>query len=153
MLSSLGFLFSALLIKKLLLRVFARTMSTMLRSGVNIMDGLEIVARTSGNKVIEKGLVLAREKIARGEMLSEALKDNPVYPPLVIEMIAAGEKTGGLDEMLEKVAEFYEEEVDAAVEALTTMMEPIMLLLIGGMIGTIVIALYLPIFKLGQTVH
>ncbi len=141
------------LIKKTAVARFARTMSTMLRSGVNIMDGLEIVARTSGNKVLEAGLMEAKEKIARGEMLSEALKENPIYPPLVIEMVAAGEKTGGLDEMLEKVAEFYEEEVDAAVEALTTMIEPLMLIIIGGMVGTIVVALYLPIFKLGATVH
>ena len=141
------------LIKKTAVARFARTMSTMLRSGVNIMDGLEIVAKTSGNKVLEAGLMEAKEKIARGEMLSEALKENPIYPPLVIEMVAAGEKTGGLDEMLEKVAEFYEEEVDAAVEALTTMIEPLMLIIIGGMVGTIVVALYLPIFKLGATVH
>ena len=141
------------LIKKSAVARFSRTLSAMLRSGINIIDGLETVAKTSGNKVIEKGLMEARERIAQGEMLSDALKDNPVFPPLVIEMISAGEKTGGLDEMLEKVAEFYEEEVDAAVEALTTMLEPLMLVLIGGMIGTIVIALYLPIFKLGSTIH
>ncbi len=141
------------LIKKTAVARFARTLSTMLKSGVNILDGLEIVAKTSGNKVIERGLMEARDRIARGEMLSDALRDNPVYPPLVIEMISAGEKTGGLDEMLEKVAEFYEEEVDAAVEALTTMIEPLMLLIIGAMVGTIVVALYLPIFKLGATIH
>ncbi len=141
------------LIKKSVVARFSRTLSAMLRSGINIIDGLDAVARTAGNKVVERSLLEARDAIARGEMLSEALKDNPAFPPMVIEMISAGEKTGGLDEMLEKVAEFYEEEVDAAVEAMTTMIEPIMLIIIGGMIGTIVIALYLPIFKLGSTIR
>ncbi len=132
---------------------FSRTMATMLKSGVNILDGMDIVARTSGNLVIERSLVEARDRVARGELLSEVLKDNPLFPPLVIEMMAAGERTGELDGMLEKVAEFYEEEVDYAVEALTTMMEPLMLVVLGGMIGIIVIALYLPIFKLASTVR
>ncbi len=132
---------------------FSRTMATMLKSGVNILDGMDIVARTSGNLVIERSLVEARDRVARGELLSEVLKDNPLFPPLVIEMTAAGERTGELDGMLEKVAEFYEEEVDYAVEALTTMMEPLMLVVLGGMIGIIVIALYLPIFKLASTVR
>ena len=141
------------LVKKSTVARFSRTLATMLKSGVSILEGIDVVARTSGNKVIEKGLLDARERVSRGELLSEVLRDNPVFPPLVVEMIAAGEKTGALDEMLEKVAGFFEEEVDAAVEALTTMLEPIMIVILGGMVGTIVVALYLPIFKLASTIR
>ncbi len=139
--------------KKSTVARFSRTLATMLKSGVSILEGIDVVARTSGNRVIEKGLLDARERVSRGELLSEVLRDNPVFPPLVVEMISAGEKTGALDEMLEKVADFFEEEVDAAVEALTTMLEPIMIVILGGMVGTIVVALYLPIFKLASTIR
>ncbi len=141
------------LVKKSTVARFSRTLATMLKSGVSILEGIDVVARTSGNKVIEKGLLDARERVSRGELLSEVLRDNPVFPPLVVEMVSAGEKTGALDEMLEKVADFFEEEVDAAVEALTTMLEPIMIVILGGMVGTIVVALYLPIFKLASTIR
>ena len=139
--------------RKVAVARFARTLATMLKSGVSILDSIENVAKTSGNVVIEKALLDIRDDVARGDLLSDTLRKTGVFPPMVIEMVAAGERTGNLDNMLEKVAEFYEAEVDSAVAALTTILEPVMLILLGGMVGTVVVALYLPIFKLASTVR
>jgi type IV pilus assembly protein PilC len=127
---------------------FSQTLSTLLTSGVTILDALSITAKTSGNKVIEKGLLRTLEKITGGLTIAEPLKETGVFPPMVIQMIAVGEKTGDLADMLTKVSEFYKEEVDAAVDALTSVIEPIMILFLGGFIGGLLVAMYLPIFNM-----
>jgi type IV pilus assembly protein PilC len=131
---------------------FSQTLATLLSSGVTILEALSITAKTSGNKVIEKGLLRTLEKITGGLTIAEPLKDTGVFPPMVIQMISVGEKTGDLSEMLLKVAEFYKEEVDAAVDALTSIIEPIMISFLGVGIGGILIAMYLPIFNMIGTV-
>jgi type IV pilus assembly protein PilC len=131
---------------------FAQTLSTLLNSGVTILDALSITAKTAGNKVLEKGLFRTLERISGGLTIAEPLKETGVFPPMVIHMIAVGEKTGDLAEMLKKISEFYEEEVDAAVEALTSIIEPIMLIMMGGLIGGILLAMYLPMFDMMNTV-
>lgn len=127
---------------------FSQTLSTLLSSGVTILDALAITAKTAGNKVLEKGLQRTHEKISGGLSIAEPLKETGVFPPMVIQMIAVGEKTGDLSGMLNKVAEFYTEEVDAAVDALTAIIEPIMIVLLGGIIGGLLISMYLPMFSL-----
>jgi type IV pilus assembly protein PilC len=127
---------------------FSQTLSTLLTSGVTIIEALSITAKTSGNKVIEKGLLRTLEKITGGLTIAEPLKDTGVFPPMVIQMIAVGEKTGDLADMLTKISEFYKEEVDAAVDALTSIIEPIMILFLGAGVGGILIAMYLPIFNM-----
>jgi type IV pilus assembly protein PilC len=117
-------------------------------SGVPIMDGLEITAKTSGNSVIEDAVMVTRKSIERGETIAAPLKETGVFPAMVTQMIGVGEATGALDTMLEKIAEFYEEEVDVGVAGLLTLLEPIMIALLGGVVGGIVIAMYLPIFDL-----
>ncbi len=140
------------LFRKVAMARFARTLATMLKSGVSILESIDNVARTSGNRIIEEALLQIKKDVAEGALLSEALSKTQIFPPMLLEMVSAGEKTGHLDSMLDKIAEFFEEEVDAAVNALTSIMEPIMLIVIGGMVGVIVIALYLPIFKLASTI-
>jgi type IV pilus assembly protein PilC len=132
---------------------FSQTLATLLTSGVTILEALSITAKTSGNKVIEKGLQRTLEKITGGLSIAEPLKDTGVFPPMVISMIAVGEKTGDLSEMLIKISEFYKEEVDAAVDALTAVIEPIMIVGLGGGIGGILISMYLPIFSMMNTAH
>jgi type IV pilus assembly protein PilC len=127
---------------------FAQTLSTLLTSGVTILDALDITAKTAGNKVLEKGLFRTLEKISGGNNIADPLKETGVFPPMVIHMIAVGEKTGDLAEMLKKVAVFYEEEVNAAVEALTSVIEPIMIVIMGALVGGILIAMYLPMFDM-----
>ena len=127
---------------------FSQTLSTLLSSGVNILQALTITAKTSGNKLVEKGLLEAVEKISGGQTISDPLGETGIFPPMVIHMIAVGEKTGDISSMLEKVSAFYEEEVDAAVEGLTSVMEPIMIVVMGAIIGTILIAMYLPMFDM-----
>jgi type IV pilus assembly protein PilC len=127
---------------------FSQTLSTLLSSGVSILDALSITAKTAGNKVLEKGLYLTLEKITGGQSIADPLGQTGVFPPMVIHMIAVGEKTGDLAGMLQKISQFYEEEVDAAVDALTSILEPIMIVLMGIVIGGILIALYLPMFDL-----
>ena len=127
---------------------FAQTLSTLLSSGVTIIDALGITARTSGNKIVENGIMRTLEKITGGTSISEPLKDTQVFPPMVIHMIAVGEKTGDLSGMLKKVSEFYEEEVDAAVDALTSVIEPIMICVIGVIVGGILISMYMPMFDM-----
>jgi type IV pilus assembly protein PilC len=127
---------------------FTRTLGTLVSSGVSILDGLEITARTAGNRVLHDAIMESRQSIAGGETISEPLKRSGVFPPMVTSMINVGEQTGGLDEMLTKIADFYDEEVDAAVEALLSAMEPIMIVFLGVVVGGMIIAMYLPIFDM-----
>ena len=131
---------------------FTRTLGTLVSSGVSILDGLEITARTAGNRVIHDAIMESRASIAGGETISEPLKKSGVFPPMVVQMINVGEQTGGLDEMLTKIADFYDEEVDAAVEALLAAMEPLMIVFLGVVVGGMIIAMYLPIFDMMNAV-
>jgi type IV pilus assembly protein PilC len=137
-----------MLMRKIAVARFCRTLSTLLSSGVPILDGLEITARTAGNAVVEEAILKTRKSIERGETISAPLRETGVFPPMVTQMIAVGETTGALDTMLAKIADFYEEEVDTAVAGLLTLLEPIMIAFLGGIVGGIVIAMYLPIFDL-----
>jgi type IV pilus assembly protein PilC len=132
---------------------FARTLGTLTASGVPILEGLEITARTSGNKVVEHAVLASRVSIAGGDTISEPLRKSEVFPPMVVQMINVGEQTGGLDEMLNKVADFYDSEVDSAVDAMTSVLEPIMIVFLGMVVGGMVIAMYLPIFDIIKTVE
>jgi type IV pilus assembly protein PilC len=127
---------------------FTRTLGTLISSGVSILDGLEITAKTSGNRVIQDAIMESRASIAGGETIAAPLKKSQVFPPMVISMIAVGEQTGGLDEMLTKIADFYDEEVDAAVSGLLALMEPVMIVFLGVIVGGMVVAMYLPIFDM-----
>jgi type IV pilus assembly protein PilC len=127
---------------------FTRTLGTLISSGVPILNGLEITARTSGNKVIEKAIMETKQSISEGNTIAEPLKKCGVFPPMVVQMIGVGEQTGALDEMLDKVADFYDDEVDSAVEAMTAAIEPIMIVVMGAIVGGMLIAMYLPMFKL-----
>jgi type IV pilus assembly protein PilC len=127
---------------------FTRTLGTLIGSGVSILDGLEITAKTSGNRVIQDAIMESRASIAGGETISAPLKKSGVFPPMVVSMINVGEQTGGLDEMLGKIADFYDEEVDAAVSGLLALMEPVMIVFLGVIVGGMVIAMYLPIFDM-----
>lgn len=131
---------------------FTRTLGTLVSAGVPILDGLEIVSRTAGNKVIEKAILRVRDKIAEGRTMAEPLAEANVFPSMVVQMIGVGEATGAMDVMLNKIADFYEEEVDVAVDALTQMLEPLMMVFIGGIVGGMLIAMYLPIFTLADNV-
>jgi type IV pilus assembly protein PilC len=136
------------LLKKVAVARFTRTLSTMISSGVPILDALEIVAKTSGNVILEEVIFEVRASIAEGQTIAEPLSETGIFPAMVVQMISVGEATGALDTMLEKIAEFYDDEVDAAVEALTSMLEPLLMVFLGGAIGGMVIAMYLPIFKM-----
>jgi type IV pilus assembly protein PilC len=127
---------------------FTRTLGTLVSSGVSILEGLEITAKTAGNRVIHDAVMGSRASIAGGETISGPLKESGVFPPMVVQMINVGEQTGGLDEMLTKIADFYDEEVDAAVEALLSAMEPIMIVVLGVIVGGMIVAMYLPIFDM-----
>jgi type IV pilus assembly protein PilC len=131
---------------------FTRTLGTLVSSGVSILDGLEITARTAGNRVLHDAIMESRSSIAGGETISEPLKKSGVFPPMVVQMINVGEQTGGLDEMLTKIADFYDDEVDAAVEALLSAMEPIMIVFLGVIVGGMIVAMYLPIFDMVNAV-
>jgi type IV pilus assembly protein PilC len=132
---------------------FTRTLGTLIGSGVSILDGLEITAKTAGNRVIQDAIMESRASIAGGETISAPLQKSQVFPPMVISMIAVGEQTGGLDEMLSKIADFYDEEVDAAVSGLLSLMEPIMIVFLGVVVGGMVVAMYLPIFDMINAVQ
>jgi type IV pilus assembly protein PilC len=139
------------LLKKQAIARFSRTLSTLLSSGVNILDALEITAGTTGNKLVENAVLRSRTSIAQGESIAEPLsKEKALFPPMVVQMITIGEQTGGLDEMLSKVADFYDDEVDQAVANLMNALEPIVIVFLGGVIGGMVMAMYLPIFKMAQ---
>jgi len=140
------------LIRKAAVAKFTRTLGTLISSGVPILEGLNITAKTAGNKVIEQAIVTARQSISEGKTVSEPLGKTNVFPPMVVQMIAVGETTGALDAMLGKIADFYEEEVDAAVAALTSLLEPMLMVFLGAIIGFIVVAMYLPIFKMAGTI-
>ena len=136
------------LIRKSVIARFSRTLATLISSGVSILDALDITARTSGNRVIHDAIKKSVLSIAEGETITQPLKESKVFPPMVVQMISVGEKTGGLDEMLTKIADFYDEEVDAAVAALTSIIEPVIIVFMGVVIGGILIAMYLPMFEI-----
>lgn len=140
------------LIRKVSVAKFTRTLGTMVSSGVPIMDGLEIVAKTAGNKIVEEAIYNVRQSISEGKTMAEPLAACGVFPPMVVQMISVGEATGAMDAMLNKIADFYDDEVDDAVGAMTAMMEPLLMVFLGTAVGGLVIAMYLPIFKLAGAV-
>jgi type IV pilus assembly protein PilC len=144
----LGLPIFGILLRKVAVAKFTRTLGTLISSGVPILDGLEITAKTAGNKVIEYAVMDVRSAVSEGKTLAEPLMKSKVFPPMVTHMIAVGESTGALDAMMNKIADFYDDEVDNAVSNLTAMMEPMLMVFLGGSVGFIVIAMYLPIFKL-----
>jgi type IV pilus assembly protein PilC len=135
-------------LEKIAVARFTRTLGTLLASGVPILDALEIVAKTAGNVVVEEGLLYTRARISEGKNMAEPLAEIKVFPGMVVQMVAVGEQTGALDTMLSKIADFYEEEVDVAVAALTSLLEPLLMVLVGAMVGVVLVAMYLPIFDL-----
>jgi type IV pilus assembly protein PilC len=138
------------LVRKAAVAKFARTLGTLIKSGVPIMDALETVGKTAGNLVVERAVQNCRESVREGKTLTQPLKESGVFPPMVIQMINVGEETGALDQMLSKVADFYEDEVDVAVEGLTSIIEPILIVFLGVTIGFIVVAMFMPMFELGN---
>jgi len=139
-------------LQKITVARFARTMGTLLSSGVPILDAIEIVAKAAGNVVVEEGLMYARQKISEGRNLADPLKELDVFPGMVVQMVAVGEQTGALDQMLSKIADFYEDETDVAVASLTSLLEPIMMVFIGGLVGLVLVSMYLPIFSLAGNI-
>ncbi len=137
-----------MIMRKIAVARFCRTLSTLISSGVPILDGLDITARTAGNAIVEDGILTTRKSIERGETVAAPLKETGVFPPMVTQMIGVGEATGALDTMLAKIADFYEEEVDAAVAGLLTLLEPVMIAVLGVIVGGIVISMYMPIFAM-----
>jgi type IV pilus assembly protein PilC len=137
-----------ILMRKISVARFCRTLSTLLASGVSILEALDITAKTAGNSIVEDAIQTTRKSIERGETIAQPLKETAVFPSMVVQMISVGEATGALDTMLSKIADFYEEEVDVAVAGLLTLMEPLMIAFLGGVVGGIVIAMYMPIFDL-----
>jgi type IV pilus assembly protein PilC len=140
------------LVRKVAVARFTRTLGTMLSSGVPILDALEIVAKSAGNKTVEKAILFTRAKISEGKNMASPLSDTKVFPPMVVQMIGVGEATGAMDQMLSKVADFYDDEVDVAVAALTSMIEPIMMVFLGGVVGGFLVAMYLPIFSIAGNI-
>jgi len=140
-------------IRKSAVSRFTRTLGTLISSGVSILDGLEITAKTAGNRVIQDAIMASRSSIAGGDTISAPLAKSNVFPPMVISMIAVGEQTGGLDEMLAKIADFYDEEVDTAVSSLLALLEPLMIVFLGVVVGGMVVAMYLPIFDMINAVQ
>ena len=140
------------LIKKVAVAKFTRTLSTMMGSGVPILEGLSIVSKTAGNKIVENAIMKTRQSISEGRTIAEPLAETDIFPPMVVQMIAVGEATGALDTMLAKIADFYDDEVDAAVDAMTALLEPFMMVFLGGVVGGMIIAMYLPIFKMASVV-
>jgi type IV pilus assembly protein PilC len=138
------------LVRKAAVAKFTRTLGTLISSGVPILDALEIVARTAGNKVVENGVMYARAKISEGRSIASPLLETGVFPKMVVQMIAVGESTGALDVMLTKIADFYDDEVEQAVDAVTSLIEPLIMVLLGGIIGFVLIAMYLPIFTMAD---
>ncbi len=139
-------------LQKVAVARFTRTLGTLLSSGVPILDALDIVAKTAGNMIIEEGLVYTRMKISEGKNMAEPLTEANIFPPIVVQMVAVGEQTGALDTMLNKVADFYEEEVDVAIAALTSLLEPFMMVIVGAVVGVVLMAMYLPIFSLAGNI-
>ncbi len=139
-------------LKKIAVARFTRTLGTLLSSGVPILDALDIVAKTAGNVIIEEAIMYTRQKISEGKNMADPLMTTNVFPPMVVQMVGVGEQTGALDQMLNKIADFYEEEVDVAVGALTSLIEPVMMVGIGGTVGVVLISMYLPIFSLAGAI-
>jgi len=137
-----------LLLRKIAVARFTRTLGTLISSGVPILEGLDITAKTAGNAVVEKALLKVRKALEEGKSLTEPLRETQVFPGMVTQMIGVGEQTGAMDAMLQKIADFYEDEVDAAVKDLLTALEPIMIVFLGGVVGGVVISMYLPLFSL-----
>ncbi|HYG68453.1 MAG TPA: type II secretion system F family protein, partial [Anaeromyxobacteraceae bacterium] len=140
------------LIRKTAVARFTRTLGTMLSSGVPILDALEIVAKSAGNRTVEKGILYVRAKISEGKNIAGPLAETKIFPPMVVQMIGVGEATGAMDAMLNKVADFYDDEVDVAVAGLTSMLEPLVMVFVGIVVGGFMISMYLPIFSLAGTV-
>jgi type IV pilus assembly protein PilC len=140
------------LIRKVAVARFTRTLGTMISSGVPILDSLEIVAKTAGNRTIEAAILFVRAKISEGKNIAGPLAETGVFPPMVVQMIGVGEATGAMDQMLSKIADFYDDEVDVAIGALTSMIEPLMMVVLGGIVGYFMIAMYLPIFTMASTI-
>ncbi|HET8539343.1 MAG TPA: type II secretion system F family protein [Anaeromyxobacter sp.] len=140
------------LARKIAVARFTRTLGTMISSGVPILDALEIVARSAGNRVIERAILYVRAKISEGKNIASPLAETNVFPPMVVQMIGVGEATGAMDQMLAKIADFYDDEVDVAVAALTSMLEPLMMVFLGGTVGFFMIAMYLPIFNMAGAI-
>lgn len=141
------------LLRKVAVAKFTRTLGTMISSGVPILDGLDIVAKTAGNRLVEEAIVATKVSISEGKTIAEPLMQSGVFPPMVCQMVAVGESTGALDSMLSKIADFYDEEVDQAVETLTSLIEPVMMIFLGSTVGTMLAAMYLPIFKIAGAVE
>jgi type IV pilus assembly protein PilC len=139
-------------LRKVVVARFTRTMGTLLSSGVPILDAMDIVARTAGNKVVEQGILYAKNRISEGKDLASPLMETGLMPPMVVQMIAVGEQTGALDAMLTKIADFYEEEVDVAVASMTSLIEPMMMVFLGTVIGGLVVAMYMPIFEMAGNI-
>lgn len=139
-----------ILLKKVAIAKFTRTLGTLIKSGVPILQGLETVAKTAGNKIIENAINKSRDSIKEGGRIADPLKKANIFPPMVIQMISVGEETGGLDNMLTKIADFYDQEVDTAVKGLTSMIEPLIMVVMGVVIGAIVIAMFMPMFSMGE---
>jgi type IV pilus assembly protein PilC len=140
------------IIRKSAVAKFTRTMSTMIASGVPILDGLNIVARAAGNVVVERAIMYTREKISEGKNIAEPMMETKVFPPMVVQMIAVGEATGAMDTMMSKIADFYEDEVDVAVETMTSLLEPIIMVFLAVVAGGLVISMYLPIFSIAGAI-
>jgi type IV pilus assembly protein PilC len=140
-------------LRKIVVARFTRTLGTLLSSGVPIMDALDICAKTSGNKLVEKSILHARAKVAEGKDLAGPLAETKAFPSMVVQMIGVGEQTGAMDSMLQKIADFYEDEVDVAVAAMTSLMEPIMMVFLGGIVGGLIVAMYLPVFELAGNIR
>ena len=138
------------LVQKSAIARFTRTLGTLVSSGVPILDGLDVTARSAGNKVIEDGILYTRAKVAEGKNIAGPLDETKIFPKMVVQMIAVGESTGAMDVMLTKIADFYDDEVDASVDALTSLIEPMMMIVIGGMVGFVLIAMYMPIFSMAD---
>ena len=139
-----------ILLKKVAIAKFTRTLGTLIKSGVPILQGLETVAKTAGNKIIERAIYKSRDSIKEGGRIADPLKKANIFPPMVIQMISVGEETGGLDNMLNKIADFYDQEVDTAVKGLTSMIEPLIMVVMGFVIGAIVISMFMPMFSMGE---
>ena len=141
------------LFRKVAVAKFTRTLGTMISSGVPILDALQITARSSGNKVVENAVMYTRERISEGRTMADPLSETGVFPAMVVQMIAVGESTGAMDAMLQKIADFYEDEVDTAVGALTSLLEPLMMVGLGALLGGLIVAMYLPIFELAGNIN
>jgi type IV pilus assembly protein PilC len=139
-------------LRKIVVARFTRTLGTLLSSGVPILDALDICARTAGNRVVQQGILRARDRISEGHDMAGPLAESKVFPTMVVQMIGVGEQTGAMDQMLQKIADFYEEEVDAAVSGLTSLIEPVMMAFLGVVVGGLIVAMYLPIFNLAGTI-